>query len=391
MKYRRFGKLDWEASALGFGCMRLPIKGGDHANIDEPEATRMVRYAIDHGLNYIDTAYPYHGGNSERFVGRVLQNGYREKVRLATKLRADFVTTAEDFDRIFDEQMERLQTEYVDFYLMHGLRKERWQKLRDLGVIEWVEGILSDGRAKYLGFSFHDTYEVFKEIIDSYHGWTLCQIQYNYMDEDEQAGTRGLKYAASKGLAVVVMEPIRGGRLASPPEAVRELWDTAPKQRAPADWALQWVWNHPEVSVVLSGMSTMEQVRENVASADESGPNTLTEQELALVVQVRERYQELCPVPCTQCRYCMPCPNGVNIPRNFAIFNEGRIYNQIEDARQAYERWLAEEQRASACIQCRQCEELCPQGILISEWMPDVHGVLGERQPYEACRMLDRE
>jgi predicted aldo/keto reductase-like oxidoreductase len=391
MNYRRFGRLDWRVSALGFGCMRLPIIGDDHANIDEPEATRMVRYTIDGGVNYIDTAYPYHGGNSERFVGRVLQDGYREKVRLATKLRADFVETADDFDRIFDEQMERLETEYVDFYLMHGLSKDRWHRLRDMGVMKWAEGVRAEGRIKHLGFSFHDTYDTFKEIIDAYDDWTLCQIQYNYMDVDEQAGVRGLKYAASKGLAVVVMEPIRGGRLASPPEAVQALWDTASTKRAPADWALQWVWNQPEVSVVLSGMSTMQQVEENVASASVALPNTLTEEELSLISRVREKYQELCPVPCTQCRYCMPCPNGVNIPRNFAIFNEGRMYNQIDDARQAYEQWLPEDERASACVQCRQCEELCPQAILISEWMPDVHGVLGEGQPYGACRMLGRE
>ena len=386
MQYRRFGKLDWKVSALGFGAMRLPFIGS-HDNIDEPEATRMVRWAIDHGVNYLDTAYPYHGGNSESFVGRVLQDGYREKVHLATKLRADFVTTADDFDRIFNEQMEKLQTEYVDFYLLHGLNLGRWHMLRDLGIMKWAEGIIADGRIKHIGFSFHDSFEALKEIIDAYDNWTLCQVQYNYMDENEQGGVRGVKYAASKGLAVVVMEPIRGGRLANPPGPVQELWDQAPKERSAADWALQWVWNQPEVSLALSGMSTMQQVQENVASADASGPNTLTEEELALIAKVREKYDELCPIPCTQCRYCMPCPNGVNIPRNFAMFNEGRMYNQLEDARRGYER-LAEESRASACIQCRECEEKCPQQILISEWMTNVHQVLGEGQSYEAC-MLD--
>jgi len=388
MQYRKFGKLDWKVSALGFGCMRLPTRGS-HDEIDEPEATRMVRWAIDHGVNYLDTAYPYHGGNSERFVGRVLQDGYREKVRVATKLPAQHVTTAEDFDRILNEQLEKLQMEHVDFYLLHGLNKDRWYKLRDLGVIGWAEGAMADGRIGHLGFSFHDTYEVFKEIIDAYDGWTLCQIQYNYMDVNEQAGIRGLCYAASKGLAVVVMEPIRGGRLVNPPEPVQRLWDSAPVKRTPAEWALLWVWNHPEVSVTLSGMSTMEQVQQNVACADASGPNVLTEEELALIDRVRETYQELCPIPCTQCRYCMPCPNGVNIPRNFQIFNEGAMYNRVEDARRSYERWLSEEERASACVQCRQCEELCPQQIPISEWMPNVHRVLGEGQPYEACTLSE--
>jgi predicted aldo/keto reductase-like oxidoreductase len=349
----------------------------------------MVHWAIDHGVNYLDSGYFYHGGNSERFLGRALKDGYREKVRLATKLPPRSVNEAADFDRVLNDQLEKLQTDHIDFYLMHGLRQERWHHVRDLGVREWAEGAMADGRIGHLGFSFHDSFEVLKEIIDAYDRWALCQIQYNYMDIEEQAGTRGLKYAASKGLAVVVMEPIRGGRLVDPPDPIRELWDTASTKRTPADWALQWVWNQPEVSLALSGMSTMEHVQQNLASADRSGPNTLTEEELALIAQVREKYAELCPVPCTQCGYCMPCPNDVNIPRNFAIFNEGRIYNRIEDARRGYERRLPEDERASACVQCRQCEELCPQQIPISEWMPEVHEVLGEGQPYEACPMIE--
>ena len=342
----------------------------------------MVRWAIDHGVNYLDTAYPYHGGNSEWFVGRVLQEGYRGKVHLATKLPVGLMETSEDSERILNEQLEKLQTDHIDFYLLHGLNRGRWAKVREFEVLDWAEGAMADGRIGYLGFSFHDDYNVFKEIIDGYDGWTFCQIQYNYMDVEEQAGTKGLKYAASKGLAVVVMEPIRGGRLASPPGPVQVLWDGARTKRTPAERALQWVWNHPEVSVVLSGMSTMEQVKENVGSADRSGPNTLMEEELDLIAQAREQYRELCPVPCTQCEYCMPCPNGVNIPRNFGIFNEGRMYNRLEDARRMYKQ-LPEENRASACVQCQQCEELCPQQIAISEWMVHVHEVLGEGQPYE--------
>jgi predicted aldo/keto reductase-like oxidoreductase len=387
MLYRKFGRLDWEVSVLGFGCLRLPTEGGEDAVIDEAEATRMVRWAIDHGVNYVDTAYGYHGGNSERFVGRALKDGYREKVRLATKLPCWMVESYADFDRYLNEQLQKLQTDHIDFYLLHALGKDTWTKVRDLGVLRWVEEPLADGRIGHLGFSFHDSFEVFKEIVDAHDGWTFCQIQYNYMDVEEQAGTRGLKYAASKGLAMVIMEPIRGGRLANPPEPVQELWDKAPTKRTPADWALQWIWNHPEVSVALSGMSTMEQVQQNLASADASGPNTLTEEELDVIARVRERYQELCPIPCTRCRYCMPCPNGVDIPRNFEIFNEGRMYDQIGTAREQYAH-LAEEKRASACIQCRQCEELCPQQIPISEWMPQVHEVLGEGQPYEACALI---
>jgi predicted aldo/keto reductase-like oxidoreductase len=386
MQYRTFGKLDWKVSALGFGCMRLPTIGGENANIDEPEATKMVHYAIDRGLNYVDTAYPYHGENSERFVGRALKGGYREKVRLATKMPCWKVETAEDFDLLLNEQLEKLQDEHIDFYLLHALNKERWTKVRDLGVREWAERAIADGRIGYIGFSFHDDYDAFQTIIDEYDGWTFCQIQHNFIDIENQAGTKGLRYAASKGLAVVIMEPILGGRLVDPPDPIQQIWGGAAKKRTPADWALQWLWNQPEVSVVLSGMSAMQHVEENVASAEVSGVGTLTEEELALFDQVRKKYQELCPIPCTKCGYCMPCPNGVDIPRNFAVYNEGVMYDKPDRAREEYNNWMPEEKRASACIQCRECEEKCPQSIVISEWMPIVHEVLGEGKPY-VCQL----
>ena len=206
----------------------------------------------------------------------------------------------------------------------------------------------------------------------------MCQIQYNYMDEEHQAGTEGLRYAAEKGLAVVVMEPIRGGRLAgSPPQPILDLWNTASQKRSPAEWALQWVWNHPEVSLVLSGMSTMEHVEENIISASKSGPDTLTSEELDLIARVRDTYRELCPVPCTQCEYCMPCPSGVNIPRIFAIFNEAIMYNELRSARRAYN-WLKEEERANQCEECGQCMELCPQSIAISDWLKKADELLAQ-------------
>ncbi len=385
MRHRKFGKLDWKVSALGFGCMRFPIKNKEHSQartsaIDEPEATRMLHYAIDHGVNYLDTAYPYHGGNSELVVGRALKNGYREKVKLATKLPCWKVEVWEDFDRFLNEQVEKLQTDHIDFYLLHMLNEKSWHKMRDLGVLKWSEGAIADGRIGHLGFSFHDKYPVFKEIVDAYD-WTFCQIQYNYMDIENQAGTKGLQYAASKGLAVVIMEPILGGRLVNPPQPIQHLWNTSAKKRTPANWALQWLWNQPEVSVVLSGMSTMEQVEENVASTESSGINTLTAEELALFDQVRDKYQELCPIPCTECGYCVPCPNGVDIPRNFVVYNQGVMYDKADHSRMAYN-WIPEEARASACAQCRECEDKCPQIIPISEWMVHVHEVLGEGQPY---------
>ena len=384
MQYRKFGKLDWQVSALGFGCMRLPTLGGDSANIDEPEATRMLHAAIDHGVNYIDTAYPYHGGNSERFVGRMLQGGYRQKVRLATKLPCWKIESADDFEKYLNEQLEKLQTDYIDFYLLHGLHQERWHKMRDLGALSWAERAIADGRIGHLGFSFHDKYTVLQEIVDASDLWTFCQIQYNYMDIENQAGTKGLRYAASKGLAVVVMEPLLGGKLVNPPEPVQAIWDAASIKRTPADWALQWLWNQPEVSVVLSGMGTMEQVEENIASASASGVNTLARSapSLALFDQVRARYNELCPIPCTKCEYCLPCPNGVDIPRIFAAYNEGMMYDKPNVMRQWYKQWIPVENQASACLACIECETKCPQNIPISEWMPVVHQVLGEGKPY---------
>jgi predicted aldo/keto reductase-like oxidoreductase len=376
MQYRTFGKLDWTPSALGFGAMRLPTIDDDTSKIDEPEATRMLRHAIDHGANYVDTAYSYHGGNSEGFVGRALQDGYRERIKLATKLPCWKVETADDFDRYLDEQLQRLQTGHIDFYLLHALNAKTWPKMRDLGALGWAPRAIADGRIGHLGFSFHDKYEVFQEIVDASDLWTFCQIQYNYMDIEYQAGTKGLEYAAAKGLAMVIMEPIRGGKLVkSIPTAVQEIWDSAPRQRTPADWALQWTWNWPEVSVVLSGMSTMEQVEQNIESAGRSGPGTLTEEELALVGRVRAMYDELCPIPCTDCKYCLPCPNGVNIPRILEIYNDFVMYSSERWAKMVYS-WLSEDERANLCIECGECLEKCPQQIEIPEWLAKAHEVL---------------
>ena len=380
MQYRTFEKLDWKPSALGFGAMRLPVIDNDPARIDEPQAIQMIRYAVDHGVNYIDTAYPYHGGHSEPFLALVLQNGYRKKVKLATKLPSWLIESPGDFDRYFTEQLERLQTDHIDFYLLHGLNKDYWTNLRQMGVLEWVESKMAKGHISHLGFSFHDSFDVFKEIVDAYDNWTFCQIQYNYMDVDYQAGKRGLKYAAEKGLGVVIMEPLRGGQLTkNPPQPVAKLWATAPRKRTPADWGLQWVWNQPEVSVVLSGMSTMQHVAENIASADRSGVGTLSKDELALIDRVRDAYCKLTPIPCTSCRYCMPCPNGVNIPRILEIYNDATMYNDNRAARIAYQ-WVEEQQRADLCIECRQCEDLCPQDLPIAEWLKKAHALLGGKE-----------
>ena len=382
IKYRPFGKTGLQVSALGFGCMRLPTLGS-YNEINEPEAIAMLRKAIDAGVNYVDTAYGYHDGNSERVVGKALQDGYRSRAYLATKLPTWLCKAPGDFDRLLNEQLEKLQTDYIDFYLLHSLAKDVWSRVESMGVLAWAEKALADGRIRHLGFSFHDDLAVFKQIVDAYDKWCFCQIQYNYLNETVQAGTEGLRYAASKGLAVVVMEPLLGGRLANPPAEIQALWDSSPTYRTPVNWALRWLWNQPEVTICLSGMSTMKQVEQNLAYAGESGVGMLTAADLALVGLVRDKYNELCPITCTACRYCMPCPHGVEIPANFAIYNEGAMYNELEHSRASYAKLEAGKQ-ATDCIGCRECESKCPQHILISEWMPQVHAVLGENQPY-AC------
>lgn len=385
MKYREFGRLGWKVSALGFGCMRLPTVDGKPMSekVDESKSMRMIRHAIDQGVNYIDTAYPYHNGKSEIVLGKILRDGYREKVRLATKSPMWLIKRSKDFDTYLDEQLERMKTDYIDFYLFHGLNKQRWSDVvLKHKLLERAESAIRDGRIRYLGFSFHDNYGTFKQIIDGYDGWDFCQIQYNYMDTENQAGTKGLKYAASKGLAVVVMEPLLGGRLANPPKHVKQIFRGLGKRSSPADLALQWIWNQSEVSVILSGMSTMRQATENIKSADASGIGSLGRERLKVIERAKASYRQSIPIPCTKCGYCMPCPNGVNIPRNFEIFNDGFIHEDVGTARNTYARFIAKPERASACAQCAECEDKCPQQILISEMMPKVHAVLGKGEPY---------
>jgi predicted aldo/keto reductase-like oxidoreductase len=337
----------------------------------------MVRHAIDSGVNYLDTAYPYHGGQSEIVVGKALRDGYRERVRLATKLPVWMVESAADFDRVLNEQLVKLQTSYIDFYLLHALSHERWNDIvLKHKLLDCAERALADGRIRHLGFSFHDEYDSFAEIVNGTELWSFCQIQYNYMDTENQAGVRGLKLAAEKGLAVVVMEPLMGGRLADPPKDILAAMESFPTHRAPVEWALEWLWSQPEVSVILSGMTTMEQLDENLRLADQSRAGSFTVADQALIAEVSEMYRKRTVIPCTKCGYCMPCPNGVYIPANFEFYNYAHLFDDLGAARFRYQVFLKEEQRSSACIQCGLCEEKCPQGISISEWMPKVSALL---------------
>jgi predicted aldo/keto reductase-like oxidoreductase len=340
-------------------------------------ATKMLHHAIENGVNYVDTAWMYHEDTSEVWLGEALKGGYRERVKIATKMPVWNVKKPGDFDRILGVQLERLQEEHIDFYLLHALDAPHWKNVLEQGQLAAAERALADGRIGHLGFSFHGTYEDFDEILAATDIWEFCQIQFNYMDEDYQAGRRGLELAAGKGLGVIVMEPVRGGSLArNVPPQVQTLWDAAPVRRSPAEWALQWVWNEPAVSFLLSGMSTMQHVEEDLQFAERSRPGLLSPEELALVGRVRDVYRDLSPVPCTSCRYCMPCPQGVAIPDVFEFYNDAHVYDDLPRRQWAYNTFMDEGERADKCTACGDCLDKCPQDIDIPRWMEKAQAYL---------------
>ncbi|MBN2488321.1 MAG: aldo/keto reductase [Methanosarcinaceae archaeon] len=373
MLYREIQKNGDRLSTLGFGCMRLPETDG---KIDEERATRQLRHAIDQGVNYVDTAYVYHMGQSEPFLGRALSDGYREKVRLATKLPTWFVEKREDMDRFLAEQLNKLQTDHIDYYLVHGLERSSWDKMRELGVLSFLDSALAEGKIRYAGFSFHGDRDTFREIVDAYD-WAMCLIQYNYLDKENQAGTEGLRYAAGKGLGVMIMEPLRGGNLVRvvPPE-VQAIWDKAPVKRTPAEWGLRWVWDHPEVTVVLSGMNDEANIEENIRIASTAKAGSLTAEERDIVAEVAGTYRRIMKVPCTGCRYCMPCPYGVDIPNCFELYNNLFLSGDTQMVRMFYAGQLGgvmgEKANASLCQECGKCVEVCPQHIAIPEELKHV-------------------
>jgi predicted aldo/keto reductase-like oxidoreductase len=379
--YRKLGNDGPEVSILGFGAMRLPVIGGRQDAVDVPLATQMIRSAVDAGVNYVDTAFPYHGtsftepGQSEVAVGLALADGYRERVHLATKMPSWLIETRGDMDRHLEGQLERLGTDHIDSYLLHSLNDVYWEKLESLGVLEFLDSAIADGRIRYAGFSFHHDLPTFKRIVDS-HDWTFCQIQYNLLDVDYQAGKKGLRYACARGLGVIVMEPLKGGRLAGRvPDDVAAAWDSAETKRTPAEWALRWLWNDEDVSMVLSGMSTPEQVADNLRIAENGVADTLTEKELDLVERVRDIYRARLVADCTGCKYCMPCPVGVDIPGCIRPLNNALLYDDVESARRAYAKVAV---KASECTQCGSCEERCPQSIPIPDVLAQAAELFGE-------------
>ena len=374
MKYRKTSKINENLSILGYGCMRFTKKG---TAIDQQKAEEEMIYAIENGVNYFDTAYIYPG--SEVALGKLLAKGYRNQVYVATKLPHYFIKKSTDMDKYFHEQLQRLQTDYIDYYLIHMLSDIHvWQRLKALGIESWIAQKKASGQIRHIGFSFHGGTQSFMDLIDAYD-WDFCQIQFNYLDEHNQAGIKGLRYAAEKGLPVIIMEPLRGGKLTNAlPRSAKRIFDQFRPAKSPAEWALRWIWNHPEVTVVLSGMNSMDQVVENTPIAAEAEPCTLTNAEQSMIAQVKEEWNKNVKVPCTGCGYCMPCPHGVDIPVCFDALNT-RYKDSWFTAFKQYimcTTMKTTPSNASKCVRCGRCEKLCPQQIKIMSELDAVKRVL---------------
>lgn len=373
MLFRNFGATGIRHSALGFGCMRMPHEEGDPSKVKEAEAIDMIRRAIDGGVTYVDTAYGYHGGQSEVVVGKALRDGYRARIALADKLPVWLAEKPDDFERLLSEQLERLRDDHIDLYLLHSLSRDSWRRARDMGVLDFIVREKERGRIGRLGFSFHDSYEVFTEIVDAFD-WEFCQIMFNYMDTHYQAGQAGLEHAADRGLAVVVMEPLRGGRLAAGlPAEVEGVFRELHPEWSPAEWGLRAVFDRPEVSLVLSGMSSMPQVEENMRIASEAGPGNLGDAERQALARARAVFINRIRIGCTECKYCQPCPHGVAIPSVFSMYNSAYMFDDMPALARNYSGLVTAEKDASRCAECGQCEAVCPQGLEIISLLKQVH------------------
>ena len=370
MQYVPFDSLGFDVSRFGIGTMRLPTKS---KKIDETQAIELIRHGIDKGVNYIDTAWPYHSEQSEPLVGKALLDGYRERVRLTTKSPLWLCEKYEDYEKFLDEQLEKLATDCIDFYLLHALDKARWKKHREMGVLNFLDDMVKKGKIKYPAFSFHDDYDTFVDIVDSYD-WKMAQIQLNILDEDNQATVKGLTYAGKKGIPVVIMEPLKGGKLALDDNpAIRSIYDRYPEKRSSVEWAFRWLYRFPEVTVIISGVSNLDQLKENLEIFDRVDMGPLNEEEKNIYQQVQEYYRQKMRVDCTACRYCLPCPQGVAIPDIFGQYNDSYMYDDLGWPVGRYRSMMSNKNGADACIECGECESHCPQNIDIIEKLKEAH------------------
>lgn len=373
MRYFDIGGV--EVSRLGFGCMRFPVIDDDNGKINKEESEKLLLDAIKRGLNYIDTAYPYHEETSEDFVGEFLQkHNLRDKVQLATKLPCWLVEKEEDFERLLNIQLEKLQTDYIDFYLLHSLDIKRFRKIMDLGVLDFCKKIKEKGIVKHIGFSFHDEYEAFEEIFNAYD-WDFCQIQLNYLDIDYQAGMKGYELATKNNVPVIIMEPLKGGRLSNPPEEIKDM----SKKFEPLSYsqvAIKFPLSLPNVMTVLSGMNSFKQVEENCDMADKVDYNSLTDEEKEFYKVSRQVYKNREQIGCTACEYCMPCTVEINIPKVFSLWNKAFLYDEKEKSKSDYEKYLKDGVSPEECIECGKCEDICPQHLEIINGLKDAHEYL---------------
>ena len=386
MNYRTFPKIDdCKISAIGFGLMRLPLLSNSE-EIDKEKTRKLVKLAIDQGINYFDTAYPYHNGKSETVFGEIVkEENLRDKIYIADKMPVWNVEKEEDFYKILEEQLEKLQTSYIDFYLLHALNKDSWEKVKKLNGLTFLEKAKATGKIKHIGFSFHDNLETFKKIVDEYENFEFCQIQYNYIDEDtekrpQNPGWQGLKYAGKKELGVIIMEPLRGGLLANPPVGVRNIFANAEVPRLPAEWAFRFVWENQEVVTALSGMNSEDQILVNSAVASTAFPNSMPNSQIEVVKKAQAWFDSKIKVPCTGCRYCVPCPKGVSIPEIFDHFNTASMRGLLEENGKTfltdYKKLVDENHGVNQCVNCGACAKLCPQHINIPEMLKEAHNSL---------------
>ena len=387
MQYRDYGKLGWQVSSLSMGCMRLPrLVKENEVSVDREKAWEMIRYAADHGINYFDMAYGYHARTSEEVLGEALEGGRREKVKIATKQPYGVMedlktgggkTLLENVRRNLESTLKKLRTSYIDVYLIHGIGAHCWENIKKNKVIDEYEKFRAEGLIRGIAFSYHGNFDLFKEVL-GFYDWDMCQVQHNFMDLEREVTVEGIRLAGKKGCGLVIMEPLRGGGLATPPARIRALYDVLQEKRSGAEWAFRYLLDYPEVSTVLSGMSTLEQIKENIeiASKADAVAGCLTSREKEILVKVKAAYESVTNIPCTACEYCLPCPNKVDIPGIFSRYNDGNMFENFSQPQRSYMFTTRQKRDATFCVECGECEKKCPQGIKITQQLKIAHEAL---------------